>query len=112
MKRGEVWEAVWPNDPQKKRRPVLIVSTDHRNTTPALLEITVLKITGLYRPDGTQRLVNHSEDLVVGFKKESIIRAGAIFSVEKAALQRILGQLTPTQMNQINDRLRNALDLG
>jgi mRNA-degrading endonuclease toxin of MazEF toxin-antitoxin module len=111
MKRGEIWEAVWPNEPFKKRRPVLIVSNDHRNITPALPDITVIKITSLVRPDGSRKSVNQAEDFVVKFKKESIIRCGSIFSIEKSTLQRILGQLTPSQMTEVNERLKNSLGL-
>jgi len=111
MKRGEIWVAVWPNDPQKKERPVLIVSNDHRNSTPALQDITVLKITSLKRADGSPKSVNRFEDLVVQLKNESIIRGGSIFSVEKRNLRKILGQLTPSQMSDVSERLRNALAL-
>lgn len=111
MKRGEIWAAVWPNDPLKKERPVLIVSNDHRNNTPALQDITVLKITSLKRADGSEKTVNLFEDVVLKLKKASIIQGGAIFSIEKRNLRRILGQLTPSQMNDVSERLRNALGL-
>lgn len=111
MKRGEIWAAVWPNDPKKKERPVLIVSNDHRNSTLALQDVTVLKITSLKRVDGSKKVVNQFEDLVVQLKKESIVQGGAVFSIEKRLLRRILGQLSPSQMGDVNDRLRNALAL-
>ncbi len=111
MRRGEIWAAIWPNDPQKKERPVLIVSNDHRNSTPALLDITVVKITSRMRADGSKKTVNQFEDVVAHLKKESIIQCGAIFSIEKKHLRKILGQLTSAQMNEINDKLRSALAL-
>jgi mRNA-degrading endonuclease toxin of MazEF toxin-antitoxin module len=111
MKRGEIWAAVWPNDPLKKERPVLIVSNDHRNDTPALQDITVLKITSLKRADGSKKNVHQFEDLVIQLKKESIIQAGAIFTIEKRNLRRALGQLSSSQMSEVSDRLRNALAL-
>ncbi len=111
MKRGEIWAAQWPNDPLKKMRPVLIVSNDHRNSTPMLLDVTVLKITSLKRADGSKKNVNQFEDLVLRLKNESIIQSGAIFSVEKKNFKKILGQLTPAQMDEVDDRLRSALAL-
>jgi mRNA-degrading endonuclease toxin of MazEF toxin-antitoxin module len=111
MKRGEIWAAVWPNDPTKKERPVLIVSNDFRNSTPALQDVTVLKITSFKRADGSKKVVNRFEDVVVQLKKESIIQGGAIFSIEKRLLRRSLGQLAPSQMTEVDDRLRSALAL-
>jgi mRNA-degrading endonuclease toxin of MazEF toxin-antitoxin module len=111
LKRGEIWAAIWPNDPLKKERPVLIVSNDHRNGTPTLLDITVLKITSLKRPDGSAKYIHQFEDVVVKLKKESLIQSGAIFSIEKRTLRRPLGQLSPAQMDQVSDQLRNALAL-
>jgi mRNA-degrading endonuclease toxin of MazEF toxin-antitoxin module len=111
LKRGEIWAAVWPNDPLKKERPVLIVSNDHRNETPTLLDITVLKITSLKRPDGSTKYIHQFEDVVVKLKKESLIQCGAIFSIEKRTLRRPLGRLSPAQMADVSDQLRNALAL-
>ena len=73
MLRGEIWWAIWPNDPSKKKRPVLIVSNDHKNSNPKLLDIVVVKITGLYRDNNTKKSVNANEDVVVTLKKDSII---------------------------------------
>jgi mRNA-degrading endonuclease toxin of MazEF toxin-antitoxin module len=111
LKRGEIWAAVWPNDPLKKERPVLIVSNDHRNGIPTLLDITVVKITSLKRVDGSTKNINQYEDVIVKLKKESIIQSGAIFSIEKRTLRRILGQLSSSQMDEVSDQLRNALAL-
>lgn len=112
MKRGEIWGAVWPSDPMKKERPVLIVSNNFRNNTPGLRDLIVLKITSLKRADGSKKNVNKFEDLLVTLKKESIIQSGAIFSIEKTCLTRFLGQLGSSQMREVNERLLNVLDLA
>lgn len=111
MQRGEVWAAVWPNDPHKKERPVLIVSNDHRNHASHLADITVVKITSLVRADGRKKPVNQFEDLVLRFKKDSIVQCGALYSIEKKYLRRQLAQLSSPQMLEIDQRLRNVLGL-
>ncbi len=111
MRRGEIWYAVWPKDPAQKPRPILIVSNNHRNLAPHLLDIVVVKLTGLYRDDGTKKPVNQSEDVVVKFKKETIIQCGAIFSIEKRSLQSHLTQLPIALMRDVDDKLKNVLDL-
>ena len=86
MQRGEVWLATWPADPALKARPVLIVSNDFRNSAPHLHDVVVAKLTGLNRPDGTRKPVNRAEDLVIRFRKDTIIRCASLYSVEKKIL--------------------------
>lgn len=111
MVRGEVWYAVWPNDPKRQPRPVLIVSNNLRNSAPNLLDVVVVKLTGLYRTDGTKKPTNPSEDAIIKFKKETIIRCAAVYSIEKSSLQRKILQLSAGTMNEVDERLRNVLDL-
>ena len=112
MLRGEIWSAVWPNDPKATPRPILIVSNNHRNSAPHLLDLVVVKITGRQRADGTEKPVNANEDIIYQAKKASIIQCGAIFSIEKGTLQRRLGQLTITEMTVVDEKLKNVLDLN
>ena len=49
MLRGEIWLAIWPNDPDKKPRPLLIVSNNLRNQAPKLLDIVIVKLTSLQK---------------------------------------------------------------
>ena len=111
MLRGEVWYAIWPNDPQKKSSPVLIVSNNLRNAAPNLLDLLVVKLTGLYRDDRSKKPVNNSEDLVIKFKKETIIQCDQIYSIEKAILKSRISQVSIQTMNDVDERLKNALDL-
>lgn len=111
MLRGEIWSAVWPNDPKAIPRPVLIVSNNLRNSAPNLLDLVVVKITGLHRDDGSKKPVNANEDIIYKGKKLSIIQCGAIYSIEKTTLLQRLGQLTLAQMKVIDEKLRNVLDL-
>jgi len=111
MLRGEVWIAVWPNDPKKKGRPILIVSNNHRNSAPNLLDIIGVKLTGLYRDDGSKKKTNPAEDIVTKFKKETVIRCASIYSIEKSILQNKVSLVSIQIMKQVDEKLRCVLDL-
>jgi mRNA-degrading endonuclease toxin of MazEF toxin-antitoxin module len=112
MVRGEIYTVIWPSDPQKKERPVLIVSNNLRNQNARLLDIVVSKITSAERADGTKKLINPAEDVVITLKKSSLVKCGALFSIEKNSLNRRLGLLTPAQMKEVDAKLKVVLDLN
>ncbi len=112
MLRGEIWTAVWPADPSKKERPVLVVSNNLRNQNSILLDVIVAKITSAERADGSKKLVNSAEDVVITLKRPSIIKCGALFSVEKPTLQRKLTQLSSAQIKDVETKLRTVLGLN
>lgn len=112
MLRGEVWYAAWPGDPGAKVRPVLIVSNNLRNAAPHLLDVVAVKLTGLYRDDGRKKPTNPAEDVVMKFKKETIIRCAAVFAVEKATLKKQVAQLSIATMKEVDERLKHVLDLN
>jgi mRNA-degrading endonuclease toxin of MazEF toxin-antitoxin module len=109
--RGEIWWAVWPTDPQKKRRPVLIVTNDFRNQSEHLLDITVVKLTSLYREDGSKKSINQFEDVVVKLKKDTIIRCASIFTIEKGSLIQKATTFSSKIMDQVDQQLKNVLSL-
>lgn len=111
MLRGEVWWASWPNDPSAKARPVLIVSNNLRNGAPNLLNLVVVKLTSLHRDDGSRKPTNPAEDVVVKFKKETIIRCASIYSIEKKVLSNRITQLSIATMKDVDERLKHVLDL-
>ena len=112
MNRGEIWSAIWPNDPLEKLRPILIVSNNYRNSTLGLKDIIVLKITSVSRTDGSLKYINRHEDMVIMLKKKSIIQAGAIFSIEKKYLRKFHLRLTYEQINEVDARLKTTLALN
>lgn len=109
IERGDIWLAVWPNDPSKKPRPVLVVSNNFRNSAPHLLDVVVVKLTSLLRPDGSQKPVNVAEDVVIELKKKSIVRCSAIYSIEKSFLSKKLTQLSEPVMVRVNHCLKITL---
>jgi len=111
MLRGEIWWGIWPGDPGKKPRPLLIVSNNHRNQAPKIQDIIVIKLTSLERADGSKKPVNPAEDYVVTLKKETIIQCAAVFAVEKKILTRKARQLSFVQMKEVDERIKNAFDL-
>jgi len=111
MLRGEIWFGVWPNDPDQKPRPLLIVSNNHRNQKPNILDVVVVKLTSLERPDGSKKPVNQAEDLIFKLKKPTIIKCGSLYSVEKAFFNKRATQLSVAQMSEVDLKLRNVLDL-
>lgn len=111
MLRGEVWLGVWPNDPEKKGRPFLIVSNNFRNRSVNLLDVTVIKLTSLERSDGSKKPINTFEDVVYTFKKPTIIRCGALFTIEKTSLKKKIQELLPSTMVQVDACLKTVLDL-
>ena len=111
MVRGEVWAAVWPADPGKKERPVLVVSNNIRNRNPYLLDVVVAKVTSAERAAGSIKPINPAEDEAIVLKKASIVKCAALFSVEKSTLRRKLTDLSPGLMTQVDAKLRNLLNL-
>jgi mRNA-degrading endonuclease toxin of MazEF toxin-antitoxin module len=112
MLRGEIWTAVWPSDPKQKERPVLVVSNNIRNQNARFLDLVVVKITSAERTDGTKKLINPAEDVITTLKKQSLIRCGSIYAIEKVTLKRKLQQLTSAQMADVDAKLKVVLDLN
>ncbi len=112
MNRGEIWLGVYPNDPQKKKRPLLIVSNNLRNQEPRLQDIVVLKLTSLENSSGKKKPINPAEDVIIKLKKQTIIRCASLFTIEKSALKNKLSQLTLPNMNKVESCLKTVLDLN
>lgn len=111
MLRGEIWFGVWPNDPDKKSRPLLIVSNNHRNSMNNISDVVVVKLTSLERADGSKKKLNDAEDILITLRKQTIIRCGALYSVEKILLKSKATQLTSTQMSEVESKLKTVLDI-
>lgn len=112
MLRGEIWYGVWPNDPKQTARPLLIVSNNYRNQATYIQDVIVVKLTSLFRKDGSKKNINPSEDFVVTLKKQTIIRCASIYAVEKKFLTSKILKLTLAQMNEIDKRLKTVLDVN
>ena len=112
MLRGEIWYTAWPTDPNSTVRPVLIVSNNLRNSAPNLLDMVVVKLTSLYRDNKTKKVTNPHEDVIVKFKRETIIRCASIYTIEKSLLKNKVTQLSINTMKEVDERLKHVLDLN
>ncbi|MBK8204745.1 MAG: type II toxin-antitoxin system PemK/MazF family toxin [Bdellovibrionales bacterium] len=112
MQRGEIWIGVWPNDPQKTPRPLLIVSNNLRNQAPRLLDVVVVKLTSLEKKGGQIKPTNPSEDVIITLRKSTIVRCASIFTVEKTCLQNKLTQLSVSDMAKVDSCLKTILNLN
>jgi len=108
--RGEVWVASL--DPtlgheQAGTRPVLVVSADPFNRSPAALAI-VLPITGTDRGIPAHVKVAPGEG---GLAKTSLIMVDQVRTISQQRLGRRLGGVSPATMARVEDRLRLVLGL-
>jgi mRNA-degrading endonuclease toxin of MazEF toxin-antitoxin module len=112
MLRGDIWLGVWPNDPRKTLRPLLIVSNNLRNRAPNLLDVVVVRLTSLENSKGQTKPTNPSEDVIISLRKPTIIRCASIFAVEKTYLKKKLTQVSSADMERVDLCLRTVLDLN
>lgn len=112
MLRGEIWTGIWPNDPDQKPRPLLIISNNHRNQASRLLDIVVVKLTSLHDSQGNEKATNQAEDVMITLKKQTIIRCASIFTIEKGSIKRKISQLSLADMNKVDSCLKVVLDLN
>lgn len=95
-----------------KRRPVVIVSNDGANTTAALRQsgvITVVPVTSnVAKVYAFQVLLPADE---VGLDRDSKAQVEQVRSIRVNSLDRYLGRLTPSLIEQLDESLRLHLNL-
>ncbi len=111
MLKGEIWLSSWPTDPESKIRPVLIISNNFKNLNNRLLDINIVKLTSLQRSNGTIKTINSAEDIIITLKKQTIIKCGSIYTIEKKNLHKRIHTINNIELDNVNFCLRNALDL-
>lgn len=112
IRRGEIWTGTFSADTLQKTRPLLIVSNDDVNSNDKLLDVIVVKIVSMIKPDGKIVITNPEEDILIKLKKESIIQCGKISVIEKRDLVRMVTQITSAELRQVDRCLKNALALS
>jgi mRNA interferase MazF len=108
--RGQVWLA--DLDPvrgheQGRRRPVLIVSVDGFNQSPAGL-IIIVPITGTIRAIPSHVRIDPPEG---GLTKASVALCDQVRTISQDRLSHCLGQVTPGTQDQVSTVLRFLLGL-
>jgi mRNA-degrading endonuclease toxin of MazEF toxin-antitoxin module len=102
--RGEVW---WAAIPGLGNRPVLVVSAQALNR--ALTEITVARITSVERERAIPSFVALEAGEVL--PERSFVICHNLFTLPTSELRDHAGTLTADRMLEVEDALRQALDL-
>ena len=91
-RRGQIWYVVFPSDPPgKSKRPVLIVSTDGRNTHPLASTVLVIPFSTTLTELPVHIRIKVGES---GLPYESELQPENISTVRKEALQQAFGTRT------------------
>ena len=113
--RGDIVVVDFPHasQPTATIRPAVIVQCDHNNQLIA--NIIVAQITSKIRHlhARTRVLIDPStpEGASSGLLMISVVTCENLLTVRRDAIHRILGHLSPTLMQQVNDALKAALEI-
>jgi mRNA interferase MazF len=114
VRRGEVVLVDFPYaGGGAKVRPALVVQNDRDNAR--LLNTIVVQITSVTRralePTQLLILLASSEGQQSGLRQDSVVNAVNIATIDQARVLRVLGNLPPAAMQQVDVCLKVALDL-
>lgn len=104
-KRGEIWFAALPTEPQKIR-PVVIVSPDGRNENPRASTVLVIPLTTNLRESDTRTEVAPGE---TGLPEHSSLAAEDITVVRKVDLRPSRAPLRQLRESRLRDAARGVL---
>jgi mRNA interferase MazF len=113
--RGEIALAFFPfsSGVGGKKRPVLIVQNDRDNQRRS--DTIVVQITSNLRRSGepTTLLIKVStpEGRASGLLQDSLVACGNIATIESDLIDRVVGQLSPEEMEKVEECLRVVLGL-
>lgn len=114
MKKGDVVLVSFPFTDLStiKVRPALIISNDNYNIRQdnIVLLLITSKVINTY-PDDYLLKSDNPEFTDTGLKKTSIFRTSIIQTLKKTLLSSRLGFVGPSILSEIEDRLRNFLEL-
>ena len=115
MKRGNIVLIKYPctDLSSSKVRPALIISSDaFTNSSEDAIFAFISSRTD--NRQSTDFLLNqsHPEFLKSGLRKSSLIKTGKIASLSKSLASRLLGEVSPEIMREINKSLKQVLNLN
>ena len=111
MRRGEVVLVDWVHSDLKvgKRRPAVVVQADFLN---ALIANTVLiQVTKTVRNSTTEVVIDPAREPASGLRFVSVASCHNFLTVQQARVGKTLGSLSAGLMQQIETRLKAALEL-
>ena len=112
FRRGEIYFA--DLDPhygseQGGKRPVIVIQNNTGNKfAPTVIVAAVTSKVSKKPNQPTHVLIEKNP----AFSRPSVVLLEQIFTIDKERIQRLLGQITPDEMYQINEALMNSLDLN
>jgi mRNA interferase MazF len=97
---------------QFRLRPAVIVSKDENNSRLDDLMIAPCTSNISRQREPTQYLIEGEEIIQAGIRVASVVRCESLFTIYKSMVLRVLGRLSSSSMNHLNECLRNALGLA
>lgn len=116
MKRGDVVIVEFPyvDGGRGKNRPALIIQNDRDNQQ--LTNTVIAMISGNIRhaSEPTQLLVDpgHADGRSSGLHGPSVVKCCHLFTVAQQDIQRVIGHLSDSMLQQVNETLKTALELS
>ena len=114
MKRGDVyWADLVPRSgsEQTGRRPVVVVSHDGFNQTPAWMSIIVVPVSSSPLPAKRGPTVVGMARGVAGLAKPSVAVCHQVTTLDRAKLARRIGSLPVDLLREVDRGLKAAMDL-
>lgn len=114
MKRGEVyWADLAPRSgsEQQGRRPVIVISHDAFNQTQGWRSIIVVPLSTSIAQAGRGPSAVPLRRGVAGLTRESVALCHQVTTLDRAKLTQRIGELSPTELSEIENGLKAAMDL-
>ena len=117
--RGEVVLVHFPfidtgDQARAKLRPAVVISgeTIHQTTADVLIAAISSRPTSQPLPTNYEIAVGTPEHEIAGLKKTSWVKASNLANIPRSAVTRRLGQLAPAGLEELDKRLKLALELS
>ena len=114
MKRGEVyWADLVPRSgsEQQGRRPVVVVSHDAFNQTQGWRSISVVPLSTSAAQAGRGPSAVLLSQGAGGLGKDSVALCHQVTTLDRSKLTQRIGELNSTQLRQVEDGIKAAMDL-
>jgi mRNA interferase MazF len=114
MKRGDVyWADLVPRSgsEQQGRRPVIVMSHDAFNQTQGWRSIIVVPLSTSLAQAGRGPSAVLLPQRAAGLGKDSIALCHQVTTLDRSKLTQRIGELNSTELSQIEDGLKSAMDL-
>jgi mRNA-degrading endonuclease toxin of MazEF toxin-antitoxin module len=111
MKRGEVVLVEWVHSDLTvgKRRPAIVVQADFLNAHIA--NTVLIQITNTVRNSKTELLIDPAKEPASGLRFLSVASCHNFMTIKQARIGPTLGRISPSVMQEIEARLKIALEL-